>query len=432
MLNIHHFPKDFLWGTATSAYQIEGAYNVDGRTPSIWDTFCHLPGKIKNNHNGDHACQHYKFWKDDLYLMKELGVNSYRFSISWSRIFPEPGSINSKGIDFYNRLIDQLLSQGIQPFVTMYHWDLPQYIQDEGGWASRQTCEIFRDYAMTLVQNFADRVRYWTTLNEPSVVVYAGHFWGIHAPGIKSSSKSMQVLHHLLLAHGLAVQSIRSSFDVQLGIALNISPVFPANPDSDQDQQAAHLYDTFLYKSFLNALFHKKYPSEILMDTIVKNGDMDLIGLPIDYLGINYYTASRIAFDPNVPLLKGRSIKQKANSFSDLWEFYPQGLSIVIERLWKDYGHLPIYILENGTSLPDIQNDQGRIKYLQAHLQEIANCLTKGIEIKGYFVWSLMDNFEWAEGFSRRFGLIHLNFETFERTLKDSANWYASFIKKLN
>lgn len=425
------FPKDFLWGTATSAYQIEGAFDVDGRTPSIWDTFCRQPGKVYGGQNGERACQHYYHWQDDLKIMKDMGVNAYRFSISWSRIFPDSSrKVNLKGIEFYSRLIDKLLEYGIEPFVTLFHWDLPQYIQDEGGWSSRDTCERFKDYAFTLTTHFADRVHYWTTVNEPSVVVYAGHFFGVHAPGIRSPEVALRTLHHLLLAHGLAVQAIRTSFKVKLGITLNLSPVFPADPKSSLDCQAAKLYDIYLFRSFLDALFLKKYPEEMAMDHLILPGDMDVIAAPMDYIGINYYTTSRIAYDPNVPLLQGKAVPAKSNPFSDMWEFYPTGLSTVIERVWNEYHQPTIYILENGTALSEIENDQGRIEYLKAHLKELSQCLKKGIAIKGYFAWSLLDNFEWTEGYSKRFGLVYVDFDTLERKPKASAHWYASLIRE--
>lgn len=424
------YPKNFFWGAATSAYQIEGAVDVDGRTPSIWDTFSHQPNKVYKNQNGDIACQHYYHMKQDVNLVKDLGFNAYRFSISWPRIFPEDSKgVNPKGIDFYDRLIDELLEKDIEPFVTMFHWDLPQYIQDKGGWSLRETCEYFRDYALILLEHFSDRVTYWTTLNEPSVVVYAGHFWGVHAPGLSSPELAMKSLHHLLLAHGLTVDAIRANFDVKLGIALNLSPVYPADVHSKLDQQAAKLYDTYLYKAFLDALFLKKYPNEMHMDVFVQPGDMDLISLPLDYLGINYYTATRIEYNEKIPLFKGRGLPGQPNTFSDMWEFYPEGLSIILERVWNDYNKPTLYVLENGTSLPDEENDIGRINYLKAHLEQVSVCLKKGIDIRGYFVWSLMDNFEWAEGYSKRFGLVHVDFNTLERKPKASAHWLPQFIK---
>lgn len=424
------FPKDFLWGAATSAYQIEGAVSEGGRTFSIWDTFCRQSGKVFQGHLGDQACQHYRRWEEDIKIMQDLGINSYRFSISWSRIFPDSSKkINQQGIDFYNRLIDKLLASGIQPFITMFHWDLPQYIQDAGGWTTRDTCELFKDYAYVLVQSYADRVHFWTTLNEPSVVAFLGYFWGVHAPGERNPEKALAVCHHLLLAHGMAVQAIRSHFNVTLGITLNMSPVFPVDPHSLLDCQAAYLFDTYLYRSFLDALFLKKYPTEMPMEQWIFPQDMELISLPLDYLGINYYTTTRVTYDEKVPLLKGHGKPAQANPYSDIWEFYPQGLSKVIERAWNEY-HVPcIYILENGTTLSDEEEDQGRIKYIQAHLKEVSKCLQKGIAIKGYFVWSLMDNFEWAEGYSKRFGLYYVNFDTLERRPKASARWYANLIK---
>lgn len=429
MISVKDFPEDFFWGAATSAYQIEGASMVDGKGLSIWDTFSHQEGKIIQNQNGDKACEHYYRWAEDIKLMQDLGINAYRFSISWPRIFPDHSQrINQKGIDFYDRLIDRLLESGIEPFVTMYHWDLPQYIQDLGGWSSRETSKLFSDYAYALAKHFADRVRYWTTINEPSVATFAGHFWGVHAPGERLPEIALQALHHLLLAHGLAVKAIHDSFDVKVGIALNLSPVFPEDENSPSDVKSAQLYDTYVYRSFLEALFRKKYPAEMGMTDYTVPGDMELIGQPMDYLGINYYTKTRIAFDSKIPLFQGKPVSSNPNFYSDMWEFFPEGLSMVIERIWKDYQTIPIYILENGTSLPDLEIDQGRIEYLKSHLNEIANCLKKGISIKGYFAWSLMDNFEWALGYTKRFGLYSVDFQTLDRTPKASANWFKKLI----
>lgn len=433
MVSLKNFPKNFFWGAATSAYQIEGAFDADGKSPSIWDTFSHQPGKIYQNQNGDQACQHYYRWEDDVKLMKDLEINAYRFSISWPRICPDSSKkINQKALDFYSRLIDKLLEQNIEPFVTMFHWDLPQSIQDGGGWCSRDTCELFRDYAYALVEKFSDRIQYWTTLNEPSVVTFAGHFWGVHAPGLSSPDTVLGVLHHLLLAHGLAMQAIRQSFDVKLGIALNLSPVFPHDPTSTLDRQSATLYDIHLYRSFLEALFLKKYPSEMLMQKYVLPGDMEAIGKPMDYLGVNYYTATRVMFDRDVPLFQGKPFGAQPNAYSDMWEFYPEGLSLILEKVWNQYRPPAIYILENGTSLSDEKNDQGRIAYLEAHLQKVSECLEKGIPLKGYFAWSLMDNFEWTFGFSKRFGLVYVDFDTLERKPKASALWYKSLIRLNN
>lgn len=431
MLLLKNFPKDFLWGTATSAYQIEGASAIDGRSPSIWDIFCSQPGKVYQNQTGDHACEHYYRWQEDIQLMKALGVNAYRFSISWSRIYPNSSkTVNQKGIDFYSRIIDKLLENHIEPFITLFHWDLPQYIQDAGGWVLRETCERFQEYACTMIRSFGDRVRYWTTINEPSVIVYSGHLWGTHAPGIHSSEIALQTLHHLLLAHGLALQAIRSLANVKAGITLNFSSVFPNDSNSERDRHSASLYDTYLYRSFLDALFYKKYPEEMGMEKFAIAEDMQMIGEPMDYIGVNYYTTSRVAFDEQKPLFQGRAIPSKPNPQSDMWEFFPAGLSKVIERIWLNYSQMPIYILENGTSLKELENDSGRIDYLKAHMNEVSKCLKKNIDIKGYFVWSLMDNFEWAEGYSKRFGLISVDFETFERKFKNSAYWYADIIQK--
>lgn len=419
-------PKNFLWGVATSAYQIEGAHNLEGRTPSIWDTFSHIPGRIHENQNGDLACNHYQLWEQDVDLMKSLGINAYRFSLSWSRIFPENSKdFNTKGLDFYQHLIDKLLQVNIKPFVTMYHWDLPQYLQDRGGWATRETAERFRDYAYFLVEKLGDRVSYWTTINEPSVVAYAGYYKGVHAPGIQSTDQTLKTIHHLLLAHGLAVHAIRSRFNVKLGITLNLSPVYPDHPSSAYDQKAAHLYDSYVYRSFLDALYLKKYPEEMDMQEVVKLGDMEIIGAPTDYLGVNYYTKTTVCFEESQGLIQARVVPPIRNAYSNLWDFYPQGLSEVLERVWNNYQPPEIYVLENGTSLDEEDDDQGRIAYIRAHLSELSRCIKQGMKIQGYFYWSFMDNFEWAYGYSKRFGLFHVDFKTLERIPRASARWYA-------
>jgi beta-glucosidase len=429
MVSKNNFPSDFLWGTATSAYQIEGAWNADGKSPSIWDTFSLLPGKTYHGQTGNKACRYYDLWEKDIELMKKMGVNAYRFSIAWTRIFPDnSGQVNMVGIAFYSRIINKLKEYGIEPFITMYHWDLPQYLQDEGGWISRETCNKFKHYALTLVQHFGDRVKFWTTINEPSVAAYAGHLNGVHAPGWKSPESALKVMHHLLLAHGMAVRAIRDRYNVKLGIALNLSPVFPADPHSNEDKAAAIRYDAYLYRSFLEALFLKEYPEDIEMKSIIDASDMGFIGERLDFLGINYYTRSTVKADDSVPLLKAKGVAAAPNEYSDMWEFYPEGLSQVIKSSAKKYKCPEIYITENGTSLPDELHDKGRVRYMETHLRETVKCLEEGISIKGYFAWSLLDNFEWQHGYTKRFGLIHVNFDTYRRTLKDSARWYSAFL----
>lgn len=416
----------FFFGAATSAYQIEGSAQEGGRGASIWDTFCKGKGAILDGSSGAIACDHYRLWQEDIALMKQLRLNAYRFSIAWPRIFPESSSqINSKGMEFYDRLIDGLLEAGIEPFPTLYHWDLPQHIQDRGGWACRDTCGLFADYAEVVYGRFQDRVAHWTTLNEPYVSAFMGYLTGVHAPGMQSQGQALAAVHHLLLAHGMAAQRMRER---KVGLALNLSPTYPSDPSS---QQAADWYDLLHNQLFLDALFKKTYPDKFLkmVKDLIQPTDMACIGSPIHFLGINYYTRGIIQSDPAKPLFASRLIPSGANLYSDMWEFYPDGLLEILQRVQRDYQPKEILIMENGTSLAEGMDDDGRIAYLKAHLAKVAQAKARGIPVNGYFVWSLLDNFEWAAGYTKRFGLIEVNFTTQERRLRKSANWYANFIE---
>jgi beta-glucosidase len=436
-------PKNFYFGAATSAYQIEGSTCEDGRGPSIWDTFCLKAGTILDGSSGTIACNHYKLWKQDVEFIKSLNLNSYRFSIAWTRIFPDKtSSINLKGLDFYSELIDSLLSNGIEPFPTLYHWDLPQYIQDHGGWSSRVSSLLFADYASAVYNHLQDRVKYWTTLNEPYISAFIGYLKGIHAPGIKSPIQALSAAHHLLLAHGMAMEAMRSNnkgYPLEIGITLNLSPVYPANPTDSASVEAAKWYDILHNQLFLNPLFNKEYPKEFLRyvktnpelnEWMLKimPGDMNVIGSSLDFLGINYYTRLVVENYPDEPIFKCKEVPQPPNQFSDMWEYYPEGLSEILDSVWTVYKPCNILILENGTSLPDELKDEMRIAYIKSHFSRVMQAIQRGIPIKGYFVWSLLDNFEWSYGYTKRFGLIHVNFETQERRLKDSAQWYAKFL----
>ncbi len=439
------FPDQFTWGVATSAYQIEGATNEDGRGVSIWDTFCRTPGKIYQGHTGEIAVDHYHRWKEDIRIMSDLGLNAYRFSISWPRIFPlGKGKVNPLGLDFYDRLVDGLLTKGITPYPTLYHWDLPQALQDEGGWDNRETAHYFAEYARAVADRIGDRIPYWITHNEPFVTAFAGHYTGEHAPGIQNMVIAMRVTHHLLLSHGLAVQAIRSSVKTrpQVGITLDLSPVHPAS-NSDPDLQAARLFDGLKNRLFLDPVLRGEYPKDILglIETLSPQGqliqpeDLRQISIPIDFLGINYYSREVIQHDPQSSMMEMRIIQPEGNEYSQMWEIYPPGLYEILNRVWQDYHPANIYITENGIPVPDGLDadkrirDYRRIWYLRDHLAQAHRCLVEGIPLRGYFAWSLMDNFEWAYGYRMRFGLVYVDFETQERIVKESGHWFANVIR---
>ncbi|MCS7223564.1 MAG: GH1 family beta-glucosidase [Armatimonadetes bacterium] len=437
------FPDDFLWGVATSAYQIEGAWKEDGKGPSIWDTFSHTAGKIVDGSTGDVACDHYHLWRQDIELMKDLGVQGYRFSVSWPRVLPDGfGPVNEKGLDFYDRLVDGLKEAGIEPFVTLYHWDLPQSLQDIGGWTNRSVAYYFADYATVLSRRLGDRVRFWMTHNEPWVVAWIGYGWGHHAPGLTSARAALQVSHHLLLSHGLAFPVLKDSGNQsKVGIVLNLSPVYPAT-ESEQDQEAARRQDGFLNRWYLDPIFVGAYPADMwsLFGNLVPKveaGDLSLISKPVDFLGVNYYSRSVVADDPAGGLTKTRSVRVPESEYTEMdWEIYPQGLYDLLMRLHRDYRAPTLYITENGAAFKDevaedgSVRDERRLRFLREHFVQASRAIQDKVRLKGYFVWSLMDNFEWAFGYTKRFGIVYVDFSTQKRILKESAKWFRQVIKE--
>jgi beta-glucosidase len=435
-MTIYHFPADFIWGAATASYQIEGAWDEDGKGESIWDRFCHNPGNIANGDTGDVACDHYHRYREDVALMQRLGLKAYRFSISWPRILPEgQGQVNGKGLDFYERLVDALIDAGIEPFVTLYHWDLPQTLQDEGGWMSRDICTTFADYAAVMVKRLGDRVKYWTTINEPQVVAFVGYGEGRHAPGWKDPKAAYRVAYQLLIAHGMAVQAIRAhSADLQVGIVLNQWQVDPAS-DSPEDIAAAERDWREEKTLFLNAIFSAQEPGSRfswVQDNGLEmiNGDPELISQPLDYLGLNSYSRHVISADGEVDRVPG-------SEYTDMgWEVHAPALRRLLNRMNTEYNLPPIYITENGAAFRDVVTSDGsihddrRLDYLRQHLIQTSLSIQDGVDIRGYFVWSLLDNFEWAYGYTKRFGIVRVDYETQERTIKDSGHWYSQVSAK--
>jgi beta-glucosidase len=437
------FPKEFVWGCAASSYQVEGAWNEDGKGPSIWDTFVHTPGHITNGETGDVAVDHYHLYKEDVALMKRLGLDAYRFSVSWSRVIPNgTGTINLAGLAFYDRLVDELLKNNIEPYICLFHWDLPQALQDKGGWPNRETAYAFAEYAHIVTERLSDRVRVWMTHNEPWVAALAGYFAGEHAPGIKDVSQAFKALHHLLLSHGLAAEAIRATAKqpVKVGITLNLNPVHSAS-DSKKDRDAAIRMDAILNRATLDPLLKGTTPiqefaiGKLLSSTLIKQGDMEKI-CTIDLLGVNYYTRTVAKYDRKFPVVAAAQVQPEGNEYSGMWEIYPEGIHELLVRIWKDYEpKCEMMITENGIPVPDgidfdgRVRDERRIRYLHNHLIQIQHAMNEGVPIKGYFHWSLMDNFEWAYGFSQRFGLVYVDFETQDRTIKDSGNWFAGVIR---
>ncbi len=421
---------DFCWGVATAAYQIEGAAREDGRGASIWDTFSHTPGKTLNGDTGDVACDHYHRWSEDLELIASLGLDAYRFSIAWPRVQPlGSGAWNARGLDFYERLVDGLLAKGIKPHATLYHWDLPQALQDQGGWASRDTALRFADYAVRVGQCLGDRLAALATHNEPWCTAVIGHEWGRFAPGFKDAALALQVSHHLLLSHGLAVKAMRGAgVRCPLGIVLNQSSVTPAT-HSVQDQALAHREYLSFVRWYMDPLFRGSYPQDPAIERLprIEVGDMATIAQPLDFLGINYYTRLwASAAQPPVPA-------PKVLGESDMgWEIYPEGLLELLIGHQREYRLPPIFITENGIACADALdargelNDAARIDYVRRHLEAVAQARSEGVDVRGYFYWSLLDNFEWDSGYTKRFGLVHMDYATQRRTPKASAHWYAA------
>ena len=431
--------SDFIWGVATSSYQIEGAANEDGRGQSIWDTFCKVPGKVANFDNGDIACDHYHRFKEDLDLMKWMGVKAYRFSVAWPRVIPDGvGRVNEMGLDFYDRLIDSSLEREIAPWLTMYHWDLPEALQLRGGWNNREVVEWFGEYGEVLTSRFGDRVKNWMTLNEPFCSAWLGHLYGDMAPGIKDLQTALNVSHNLLMSHGLACQVIRSNVsEANVGIVINVTPAVPAT-DSQVDSNAAQLADGFDNRWFLDPVFGRTYPADVI-DALgaspeIHSGDMKLIAQDLDFLGVNFYFRQTVAADQNSKPLPIRSVnRENVKKTAMNWEVHPQAFEEILLRISKEYSPKAIYITENGSAWNDeVINgeiiDDERIDYLVRHLDAMRSARSQGVPILGYFAWSFLDNFEWAYGYEKRFGLIYVDYKTQTRTPKKSALFYRQLL----
>ena len=435
------FLPGFLFGAATAAYQIEGGAGEGGRGESIWDRFSHTPGKTHQGHTGDVACDHYHRWPQDIDLMARLGLQAYRFSIAWPRIVPQGrGPVNPAGLDFYDRLVDALLERDIQPFVTLYHWDLPQTLEDAGGWPNRALVGYFADYAAIVARRLGDRVRHWITLNEPWVFAFMGYWTGEHAPGQTNLKAAIQAAHHALVAHGSAFDAIRASGgpEAKIGIALNLNHVEPAT-DSQADIEAAHRFDGYLNRWFLDPLFHGRYPEDMLAlwgEQAPQTEPGDLAALPdrLDFLGINNYSRSLIGHGPNPPLNVAFDAPEKSQYTDMGWEICPDGLYELLARVGRDYAPRSIYITENGAAFPDALgkdgtvDDRDRIEFLRSYLFAALRAVQEGVPVKGYFAWSLLDNFEWSFGYSKRFGIVYVDYATQERVIKRSGHWYREMI----
>jgi beta-glucosidase len=429
------FPDGFAWGTATASYQIEGAVAEGGRSKSIWDTFSHTPGKVDNDDHGDVADDHYHRYAEDIGHMADMGVGWYRFSLAWPRIQPDGlGALNPRGLDFYARLVEALLERDIRPWVTLYHWDLPQVLEDEGGWPNRDTAERFAEYALATHAALGDRVEHWTTLNEPWCSSILGYSAGAHAPGRTDPGDAIQAAHHLLLGHGLATKAMREQNPAHtFGITLNLSPTDPAS-DAPEDVDAARRADGIANRFFLDPLLKGGYPDDLGFPTgHVRDGDLEAIGAKLDFLGVNYYfrTVVRRGEDKGGPTIwpfnGDIDPVERGLPKTDMgWEIDPDGLYDILTRVAREYPGVPLYVTENGAAFDTGVHDTDRVEYLRTHFAAAERAIADGVDLRGYFVWSLLDNFEWAYGYSKRFGLIHVDYETLERTPKDSAVFYAA------
>jgi len=438
------FPEHFLWGAATAAYQIEGAASEDGRGRSIWDDFSDAPGKVYHGHTGAVAADHYHLVNEDTDLMRQLGLGAYRFSIAWPRILPEGrGTVNDAGLDFYDRLVDILLGKGIKPFVTLYHWDLPSTLQQQGGWVNRETAYAFADYAEIVAQRLGDRVNDWITLNEPWCSAYLGYGVGVHAPGLRDRQAAMDAGHHLLLAHGLAVPRIRahSSSQAEVGITLNFNPNYAVD-DRPETQRDLALSDAFGLGWFLDPLFRGKYPDGLftnmqLAEPPLQEGDFATISTPIDFLGVNNYSRNLVRGAATQPLADRCELVSPVPgaSYTDsAWEIYPNGLRDLLVYIHQKYAPAKLYVTENGAAFQDSWNGGGsvsdprRVDFLRQYIQGVSEAVAQGVPLQGYFVWSLVDNFEWAEGYAKRFGIVYVDYPTQRRVIKESGYWYASLL----
>lgn len=435
------FPADFLWGSATSAYQIEGSPLADGAGPSIWQRFCHTPGLVRDGDTGDVACDHYRRYRDDVALMRTLGLKAYRFSVSWSRVLPQGrGTVNRAGLDFYDRLVDALLENGIAPMVTLYHWDLPAALDDLGGWLNPDIARWFADYAAIVFRRLDDRVRLWATLNEPWVVSDGGYLHGALAPGHRNRFEAPLATHRMLCAHGAAVAAYRSEGRHRIGIVVNLEPKHPAS-EAPADVEAAARADAYMNRQYLDPIFFGEYPrelSEIFAEAWPSwpAEDYALIRQRIDFLGVNYYTRSVTRFDAAAWPLRAAAVRQQRATYTQTgWEVYPGALTEVLLWVKERYGNPPLYVTENGAAFFDPPQadservaDPLRVAYLRRHIEAVRAARGAGADVRGYFVWSLLDNFEWSLGYSMRFGIVHVDFETQQRTPKDSARFYAQVV----
>ncbi|MFD3410170.1 GH1 family beta-glucosidase [Streptomyces cyaneofuscatus] len=442
MTDLNAFPADFTWGVATAAYQIEGAVTEDGRSPSIWDTFSHTPGTIDGGDTGDIACDHYHRVPEDIGLIKQVGADAYRFSIAWPRVVPGgDGPVNKAGLDFYDRLVDGLLEAGVTPFATLYHWDLPQVLQDRGGWTVRETSEHFAAYASHVVERIGDRVKDWATLNEPLCSAWIGHLEGRMAPGLTDLTAAVRASYHLHLGHGLAVQAIRAaSSDARVGIVNNLSPIVSAST-SEADLAAARRADGHINRWWLDPVLGRGYPQDMVetygVELPVRPGDLETIAAPLDWLGLNYYFRQIVTADPSGPApgFTQVPVADARHTYMD-WEVYADGLEQLLLRLTEEYGVERIYVTENGSAYQDTVaadgsvHDPERVAYLEEHLAACARAVAKGAPLAGYFAWSLLDNFEWAYGYDKRFGLVHVDYATQRRTVKSSGRRYAELIRE--
>lgn len=435
------FPKDFLWGAATSAYQVEGSPLADGAGASIWHRFCHTPGLVRDGDTGDQACDHYRLYASDVVLMRELGLNAYRFSIAWARVLPQgKGSPNSAGLGFYDRLVDTLLEHGIEPCVTLYHWDLPAALDDQGGWLNADIQNWFADYAALVFRKLDGRVKLWATLNEPWVVTDGGYLHGALAPGHRNRFEAPLASHHLLCAHAAAIQAYRAEGRHRIGLVVNLEPKHPAS-NEPADLAATARADAYMNRQYLDPVLLGRYPDE--MAEIFGEAwprwpaeDLAFIRQPIDFLGVNYYTRNVVRYDAGAWPLRAAAVRQKQATYTETgWEVYPQGLTDTLLWVKERYGNLPIYITENGSAFFDPPTVDGdglddplRVDYLRKHLTAAHSARAQGVDLRGYFAWSLLDNFEWALGYAKRFGIVHVDFETQRRTPKASGRFYSRVI----
>jgi beta-glucosidase len=438
-LPLSAFPPDFVWGAATASYQIEGAANEDGRGESVWDRFCATPGKVRNGDNGAVACDFYHRYSDDIALMRELGIDAFRLSVAWPRVIPGGrGAVNAKGLDFYDRLVDELLGNGITPFVTLFHWDTPQPLEDAGGWPVRDTVDAFCEYVTAVADRLGDRVKHWITHNEPWVVSWVGHGWGHHAPGRTSDADALATAHHLLLSHGRAVEILRErSPQAEVGITLNLDFVYAVG-DEEEDIAAARWVDGLHNRWFLDPIFRGAYPEDMFeawrdLLPAIEDGDLETIAQPIDFLGINNYTSPLVGADNDGN--RSRIVRRADVDRTDMgWEVVPGGLRDLLLRVTRDYQPAAIYVTENGAAYPDVRGHDGSVadperqSYLEGYIGAAAEAVASGVPLRGYFAWSMLDNFEWAWGYWKRFGLVYIDYATLERVPKGSFYWYRDLI----